>query len=1127
MTDSDGRKIGTWPPLVTYASDRTALKNDAQAKTCLTFTDTTGNIATAMRSILSPENGEPIVEINIDPRLLTSPELIETGLLMPARISHIGFGDKSQSLYAALKMLTGLEQLTAVAEGASALGHANRKFLKYAKDNKIEILERDFSNNIENARELSVNTTIDLTSDYTLGEDKLIEKLIELEKDASTQAGMALNTLKTEISTEIDVTISDGRERLNAAVNKVRVYVGEGTKGISLFMSWKALKQAGDDTFSNIDAALTEAEIALDKALGWHDKQESDKKLRLKALASKFFVEEDALANNASCPLCKTKLTSMEQLELANELATLKGEAENAERKIADACNDIKKKLMGNVPDYLAEHLNELAAMDPARAFSKAIKARFSESPPYSDILTGISNFAKKYADDQAEKLPVFSHIAKVYTASDIDSVQEIQRLMSNLDRVFALSIWWPKNHEQFMSSWNYLVGIVNRDGEWPTDSLEGKLRTLENAIASSEPLDKTAKYLANARETAKSWQIINSNQKMREAIADAVKPLKELQKLVDSETHRTITTLSDRVLNILSEIKLRDRFSFTNTAMTKKSVTVEGSFAEGMKIDAGLVANSSWLRALLWAFIFALREQVISDSGVNNFPLMVLDDPQTSFDPKNKRKWAAKIARYANANISDVNGIQLFLLTHERQFYDILCETSELVGQNGMMVGPTTFSKVAHVVNGTFLNRQFSKAEQDKSDEEGYKYVQQVRIYCEDLLKIMLRPESYEIHGDTLGDLNKLLKKLHDDHIDPFNRSIFQKLINMLNENSNNVMKVINASHHTYDGTIGFAEAEDTHKYWKDKLQSAFVNAFRLAADFDAYGGVSRLYTWKENVVNFPDGYSKKIKDLNFSSTGIAAAATSDGRIGCGQIEIEEWGDVKPITLYNHSAYVLNAGTLDPVVNIGDIILVQNFGTVRPRDLVVVAYGDKLYARRINENEDHSDVVMLTGQSTDPYALPEPIIALKDKIEARTIVGTIFLPHMTSASNTAHEVSPIDDFSMIEARLKGMKLFKVKGRSMEPIALEGQFVITLDETPNQATLKRLNGELVIAVDQHNAVYFKRLRLHDTLIVLESANSSVTTSSEILSLTDEDKRPKLTQLRSVVGVLFDIPSTNK
>ena len=598
-------------------------------------------------------------------------------------------------------------------------------------------------------------------------------------------------------------------------------------------------------------------------------------------------------------------------------------------------CADIHRSLMAHVPDYLESHLKDLAVMDPTQSFSNAIKERFSDAPPYSDILTGIGKFVAAYVTGQAEKLPAFTHDAKIYDTSDIAEVQELQEHLINLYRVSALSAWWSLNRNQFISAWDNLVGIPDADSEWPADSLEGKLQTLENAIAGSDPLDKIAKHLAKAKKAAEDWQTINDIQKVREVIAEAVKPLKDLQKLVDCETHRTIVTLSDRVSTILDEIRLKDRFSFKNTTMLKKAVTVEGSFADGMKIDAALVANSSWLRALLWSFIFAMREQTITDTGMNSFPLMVLDDPQTSFDPKNKRRWAAKIVGIANADVSDVNGLQLFLVTHERQFYDIICETCELVGQNGMMAGPTSSSKVAHIVNGTFLVRQFAKASRDQDDEDGYRYVQQVRIYCEDLLRIMLRPESYEISGDTLGKLCQLLAKLHADHIDPFNRSVFQSLLKLLNEKTAPEIKIINASHHTYDGSIGFAQAEDVQKYWQGKLQAAFINAFRLAADFDAYGGVSRLFAWRDNVVKFPGGHTDKIKALIFASTGVAAAATSDGRVGDGQIEIEEWANVKPITLFNHSAYRLNEGTLDPVAGIGDIILVQNFGKTRPRDLV------------------------------------------------------------------------------------------------------------------------------------------------------------------------------------------------
>lgn len=1127
VTNSNGKKIGTWPPLITYPDNGDGLKKVAVVESTLTFVDPNGKNAFARRKISSPVEGDPIVEVDVDPVLLASPELIETGLLMPARINHIGFGDRSQSLYQALKLLTGLDQLAAVASGAGNLAHKSKRFLKYAKYNGAEALEVAFSNSMDQARAFAEETSVTLDDKYNLGSDTLINRITALEKDASTKAGAALAVLKTEIAPSLDLQNAHDRERLNTAVSKARVTIEEGIKGVPLFTSLGALKKANKDGFSNVEALIAEAEASLENALKWHSQQQSDQQLRLKALASKFYVPIDGVAAAASCPLCDTKLTSEAQKALAEELAMLKQDADAAERGIVDACGDIAKVLNAHIPDYLQPLFPALASMNPREDFAKALKKRFADDQAYKDVLTGMAKFTENVAQDAEASLPTFTHTPLSFAASDIAEVEQLHVRLSDIARVAALATWWSKYRTAFGATWNGLIGQTDAEGKWPEDSLEGKIEILEDAIAGAEPLDKIAKLATKAKTSAEAWQKINAVQIEREAIAEAVKPLKDLQHLVDCETHRTIETLSGRVGTILKDIRLNDRFSFANAEMSKKAVSVQGSFAPGLKIDAALVANSSWLRALLWAFIFALREQTIADTGANGFPLMVLDDPQTTFDPKNKRKWASKIVDLANRDAADPAGMQLFLTTHERQFYDVICQTCAIVSQQGKMTGPTQSSQVAHIVNGTFLERQFEKAAKDQDDEEGYRYVQQVRVYCEDLLKIILRPESYEIHGDTLGNLCKLLSTLRGNHIAPFNRSVFQKLINSLNQQTNAIMKVINATHHTYDGTIGYAQAEDVKAYWDKTLERAFVNAFRLAADYDAYGSVTRLVDWRENVVPFPSGHKEQVKALSFSTSGIAAAAESDGLVvGDGQISIQEWDETHPLTLFNHSVFRLNAGTLDPVVGIGDAILVQNFGTPGPRNLVVGIYGDKLYARRLNETEDHTEIVTLTGQATDPYSLPEPVIAPKDKIELNKIVGTVFLPGTAPFNADENEVSEIDSFAIVQNRLTGVRLLEVKGRSMEPIALDGQYVMTQDQMVDLASIQNLNGQLVIAVSDSGGVFFKRLRLHGELVVLESANTSASTSSEILSLSEGSPFPSLTGLRSVVGVLFDPPPSN-
>ena len=386
------------------------LNKTATVSAELTFEDPEGNLATAVRKIDSPVDGDPIVTVDIDERILASPELIETGLLMPARIAHIGFGPKSRSLYDALKMLTGLDQLAAVGLGAGSFGHGAKRFLKYGKDNGIEGHARDFAKCLKDAKEESEHTSLDLSKEYKINDEKLVEELSAIKTEADEKAGAALTVLQSEIADTLDVNETGDRKRLIAAVSKARVYLDEGSKDISLFKVLAALKTGGEEGFSDIRDAIDEARKSLKTALGWHVKQKNDTKLRLKALASKFYISEDLVHENSTCPLCETKLTSSEQMALAKELASLKSEAEFAERAITDACGDIEKFLRQAMPEIIALYFNVVSSLNPRDDFILAIKERFSLANPFRGILTGLASFVTSFADNSLNTLPAFQH---------------------------------------------------------------------------------------------------------------------------------------------------------------------------------------------------------------------------------------------------------------------------------------------------------------------------------------------------------------------------------------------------------------------------------------------------------------------------------------------------------------------------------------------------------------------------------------------------------------------------------------------------------------------------------------------------------------------------------------------
>ena len=362
---------------------------------------------------------------------------------------------------------------------------------------------------------------------------------------------------------------------------------------------------------------------------------------------------------------------------------------------------------------------------------------------------------------------------------------------------------------------------------------------------------------------------------------------------------------------------------------MGRKAVNVEGSFDPGVQIDALLVANTSWLRAILWAFVIALREETIEQAGSNPMPLVVLDDPQVTFDPRNKRKWAQEIARLANADAADPVGMQLILTTHERQFFQFLVDEHLLKGQQGLVAPVNKASPTVTIINGANVDRLYNKAKSNNDDIIGRQFISAVRVYCEDLLKCMMRAESPGIADMSLNSLRNEIKRLREAHVQPFNRQVFKELVDLLMGGGGKEMKIINEPHHKDDETLGVAQAESVKQFWDKQLRPKLHQAFHVCAQFEAFAGEPRLFAWQDNVIAFPDGRTDAIKKLTLLATGIAAAAKSDGRAGDGIVTLTEWDSAKPIKLYNHAVYQLTAGTLDPVAAIGDFLLVSHFAPV------------------------------------------------------------------------------------------------------------------------------------------------------------------------------------------------------
>ena len=1127
VINETGKKLGDWPSFASYPATESDLIKPVEVCVRLTFVNQQAEVATAYRRMVCPLKGNPTPEVKIDPRLVVAPELLETGLLMPARLTRIGFGDKSGSLYEAVKMLTGLDQLADIAEGCNRFTHGGRLFLKYGKDNGLEHWHTKFTEEMAKAVEKADELHFVLPEKRALGGKMLVADIKQAAASSSAEEGTHLATLKSEIAPAIDTTTAEGRMAVRSAVGTARVIVNQGTKSIALLDAWAALKEAKDDAaFASMPKAIDVARTRLDRALSWHAKQNADQKFRLKALASQFFVHPHEHSDPAQCPLCMALLLTEEQQVLAAQLAELRKDAVEAERKLDDVCLGLEADLIECLPAGLKRHQGLLATMEPKTSYCAAIRERFCEEPPFGDVLLGLAGRNNIRVTQQETALPAFTFAAFEPARDEHRPATTLRRRLHGFDRLSALVAWWSKHRDAFREAWSEMIGLKHEDDTYPANSVEGQLRVLEEVLSKADPLDALSKALLDAAAAAENWATIRKEQDLREAIAEALRPLKDLRLLVAAETARSIANLSSRIKDILGRIHLRERLTYEQTSLGKKFVSIGGSFKHGMQIDAALVANTSWLRAILWAFILALREETIEGLGANPFPLMVLDDPQTSFDPRNKRKWAEELARMANMDPAAAQGLQLFLTTHERQFYQCMVDVEHLKGEQGLIGGVHKTSGVATIVNASWLQRAWQDASENNDDARARDYMADVRIYCEDLLKFMLRGEGPAIPDLSLDGLKKELKRLKEAHVPPFDRRTFVDLLKTLSGGGGNPMKLINEAHHKDDESLGLAEASEVKAFWEKTLMNQIHDAFAVYDRFESFYGEPRTFPWAKTVIPFPGGFREDVKAITLQNTGIAAAAKTGGRAGDGVVTVTERAMATAIILPDHEIYQLAAGTLYPVAAIGDLVIVCNHAKINSRNLVIAAYGSALLARRYNEMAEHPAVAVLTGQSADPYTLPEPLI-IAPETKLRKIVGTLFAAHRLPipALDPNAEIVPLNDSNVPQQMLNGARLLEVQGRSAEPIALEGQFLITRDATTTIEQVKALDGRPVVAIDEDGTRYFKRLHCRGDIAVLESLNQDGTTGAELLSFNGTQGLPRIAQTMEVIGVLFDLPQS--
>jgi len=904
--------------------------------------------------------------------------------------------------------------------------------------------------------------------------------------------------IANDLATGLNLASPTVQHEVISAIGAAKADLEAGLAGLSIWKTIDGIRQAfTDESIMRISAAVASARVKGDEALAILERSSQDSKFQLKALAA-LWHSKHMTGTIDDCPLCENDIKS--RPTLAQELEALRSAGDAAARSFDDNLNNILAELDTALPASMRRFDSEVLKFYPRAKLINEIRGVFVTKERYTKILT-------KYGALVEAALPSLpgDEIVESVTTKNEDVLTRLNQKISVIDRLLALANWFSINENLCSTWWQELssatqgdiieaeVESIAQSSELKTaEKLSTHLNRLSDALEKAEPYRRAAELMRKGWKAGLTASKIQKELNKREAIAESLATLKNLAPYSEAMARETIEGLSDRISKHLKNTLLTEQFHFSGTRLDRKEgLIVRGGFEGDFLIDATLVANTSWLRAVLWAFIFALRSEAIEQFGSDPFPLLVFDDPQSTFDFTHRHRWAQHIASLQN----DPSRAQVILTSHDEIFLELI-KVSGVSGRQAMIAAASKELGFVGIFEGQSLDREWMAAKSKNTGPAGLDYVSKVRKYLEGLLRLMLRGEDANIlsavNGFVVGQCREKIQQLHNKGIAPWDRSEFKSLVGLLHKDKP-AIKHMEMSHHASASHLGMAEATDVEQYWRKSLAPGLDSAFRLAREYHHLHGGLRALRAPAPIITLPEGYQSKVRTIPLKVLG-RAAAMSNGRAADGLVDMNEFSleDHKKIVLAQHLAFRLTAPTLEPVAKAGDIVLLKTEGEPEPRSLVVAIVDDRMLARRFDIADNHSDVAVLTAQSINPNEIASPFIAHKASLRLHKIIGVLYensfgiLP--SDSNNEIIQCNGEADVTRLASDALG--LVEVGGDSAEPIALHGQYLITKKEISVSDALTMMVGRPIIAADTNENYYFKRLRVPDSnQIILESLDS--------------------------------------
>ncbi len=816
-------KLPNWPPLCTYPSNSQKWqKSTPNTKVSLEFINDNEETFLLDRELLPSGETKFYCEKDLDQAGITS-LLIETCILMPNKIAHIKLGE-NQDIVDAIIQLIGLQPLVDLADHVDKLCFRGQNFSRDPKQADIDREYNRISQNIEDAKKALIEISVDETPlNIELVEAKELEEhLLTLQEKYEKEANNYLSQIQEYISSDINFENKEDKRNLKASISVLNSLVQNNNyfADIAYIKSLDELSSSETKILlSDLCFIVYESLDILQQADYIRLKQADDQKLKLKAYAAEYHTETHGESSSVDdCPLCERSFDNNELEKLSKEIKDLKSQADLTKRNFSEICEGLCAKILEKMGDIkgIKPKIPDIGAIKST--LNDGLKAELTSNKDLNYILPD-------FTTQKAEELSILlENIITDQKETDDPRLAEnypesAQKLVKFCERIFSLSDtqkWWEENRKHYEEALGF-VFVESEDQEGKeNNSIKETIKLVLEADEKAKPYESVSSFLSQASKDAKRWYELSQDRSERDAIREAIFPLKGLRAFVESQVKQTLEDISDRAAQIFGKIYSPTSLKFSKAIFgKKKTISIKGIVNGTAEIDAALIANTSWLQAVLWSFWIAMRENVIKHIGSNPFPLVILDDPQATFDFHHARSWAREFGEMSRTDVAAPNYAQIILTTYDKVFMNDMEHHADFKGKTACL---NRSSDQLTVIDGNEVQIAWSACNETQNPKDSQDFIDLVRNEYEGVLKILLRGQFEDIENDAFGKLAEKLNTLANKDIPPFNSPNIKKFASKVNNAGEPAIKSINLSHHNGKEKLSYADAKIVKDFYEGK---------------------------------------------------------------------------------------------------------------------------------------------------------------------------------------------------------------------------------------------------------------------------------------------------------------------